>query len=102
VLRPGFEPGSSARKAEILNQTILGRKGAMSFLLPEPKPEHQPHKPYLRFNFSPSEGYLRRRRSSTYDLRRSNTHLIEMLFICVDSKDVYESPENIEYRGYIA
>ena len=55
VLRPGFEPGSSARKAEILNQTILGRKGATSLLLPEPKPEHQPHKPYIRFNFSPSK-----------------------------------------------
>ena len=25
VLRPGFEPGSSARKAEILNRTIFGR-----------------------------------------------------------------------------
>ena len=36
VLRPGFEPGSSARKAEILNQTILGRKETGSLLLPEP------------------------------------------------------------------
>jgi hypothetical protein len=34
VLRPGFEPGSSARKAGILNRAIFGR--AVYALLPEP------------------------------------------------------------------
>ena len=92
VLRPGFEPGSSARKAEILNLTILS----------EPKPEHQPHKTYLRFKFSPSEGYLRRRGGSTYNFRRGNTHLIDVPFIRVDSEDIYESLKNIEHRGDVA
>jgi hypothetical protein len=45
-LNPGLRlsPGKR-RKAEILgpaefNLTIFGRRGTMSFLLPEPKPEH--------------------------------------------------------------
>jgi len=53
VLRPGFEPGSPAifryfngERPEYLvhvgvfNLAILGRKGEISFLLPEPEPEH--------------------------------------------------------------
>ena len=35
VLRPGFEPGSSAREADILDRAIFGALTA----LPEPSPE---------------------------------------------------------------
>jgi hypothetical protein len=61
VLRPGFEPGSPARKAGILgpcicmfNLAIFGRRGRFSFLLPEPHTRASCNNSFCRFKFSPS------------------------------------------------
>ena len=61
VLRPGFEPGSPARKAGILgpcicmfNLAIFGRRGSFSFLLPEPHSRASCNNSFCRFKFSPS------------------------------------------------
>ena len=48
VLRPGFEPGSPARKAGILDRAIFGRV----HLLPEPFLEHYPDSRFSRIKVS--------------------------------------------------